>query len=410
MDTSKSSYKNLFSISFTTNIFECYDTVVFGYLAAVIDHLFYKPESEFIAVILSFATFASSFLAEPIGGIFWGRFGDKHGTGLAAKYSMLVMAVPSCLIGLLPTYDSIGYVAPILLVLLNIIQGFGGGGQVATNFCYVYEQTNDTKHSSLFCGLAASGGWVGSLLASLVAFLLYAKFSHDAIYNWAWRIPFLISIPMFIMIFHFRKNIAISHNKQANTIQKFYWLQKEFILPFIKCFLLLSFMQISFYMLFMWLPTYLESFLKVAHNIARMSNVASLIVATFCVILWGYLGKHVHYKKIMLASLVLLLLLSYPLFYFLHSASFVILIAIQVIFAVIYTPLEGNYVFALGRAFNSKFRNRGYALCWTLSIALFGGTTPFICSYFIHLLNFNLFPVLYLILFGIITLPAVYLL
>src|SRR6185437_14224291 len=178
----------------------------------------------------------------------------------------------------------------------------GTGGQVATNFCYVYEQTTDTKHSGLFCGLAASGGWVGSLLASLVAFLLYARFSNDTIYNWAWRIPFLISIPMFIIIFHFRKNIEISHNHQANASRKFDLLQKEFIRPFIKCFLLLSFMQISFYMLFMWLPTYLESFLKVSHDVARISNVISLIVATICVILWGYLGKHIHYKKIMLYS------------------------------------------------------------------------------------------------------------
>lgn len=401
--------KNLFKISFTTNVFECYDTIIAGYLAAIMGHLFFKSNSEVMAVILSFATFSTRFLAEPIGGIFWGHFGDKRGSGLATKYSMLVMALPSCLIGLLPVYDTIGYGATVLFLLLNLIQGFGAGGQVATNFCYVYEQATDTRHASLFCGLAAAGGWVGSLLASLVAFLLYASFSHATIYSWAWRIPFLISIPMFAMIFHFRKNIEISQAR-LEMRQKFDLLRKEFIRPFIKCFILLAFMQICFYMLFMWLPTYLESFLKVPHNIARISNIVSLVAATICVVFWGYLGKHVNYKKAMLCSIGLLILCSYPMFYILHSASFIFLIVIQVVFAIIYTPLEGNYVFALGKAFSNKLRNRGYALCWTLSIAIFGGTTPFVCSYFIHLLNFNLFPVLYLILFGTLTLPAVYLL
>ncbi|MCC2644388.1 MAG: sugar transporter family protein [Burkholderiales bacterium] len=404
-----SNNKNLFRISFTTNVFECYDTVISGYLAAIIGHLFFKSSSEVMALILSFATFSAHFLIEPIGGIFWGRFGDKYGAGLATKYSMLVMAIPSCLIGLLPTYDTIGYSAALLLLLMNLVQGFGAGGQVATNFCYIYEQALHNKHSSLFCGLAAAGGWFGSLLASLIAFLLYTNFTNANIYSWAWRIPFLISIPMFIVIFYFRKNIEVNPNN-IKVVQKFDWLRKDFIRAFIKCFLLLSFMQICFYMLFVWMPTYLESVLKVAHNTARMSNMLSLITATICVVFWGYLGKHVHYKKVMLFSVSSLLLFSYPLFYLLHSTMFIILIAVQLIFAVIYTPLEGNYVFALGRAFNSKFRNRGYALCWTLSIALFGGTTPVVCSYFIHLFNFNLFPVFYLMLFAVITLPAIYLL
>src|SRR5579863_667776 len=409
LQSSKLSRIHLFQISFTTNIFEVYDFLISGYMAVIIGHLFFKTNSDAMAAILSFALFASSFVMRVIGSIFWGHFGDKHGSGLATRSSMLIMAAPSCLIGLLPTYNTMGYAATFLLLILRLIQGFGAGGQVPTNLCYIYERTTDTKYSSFFCGLAASGGWVGSLLASLITFLLYAYFTEKSIYDWVWRIPFLISIPMFMVIFHFRKNIETS-NYRTDVVERLDWVCREFIIPFIKCFLLLSFMHVCFYMLFVWMPTYLESVLKIAHNAARLSNVVSLIIATICVILWGYFGKHINYKKVMLASVVLLILFSYPLFYLLHSASIVILIAIQVIFAVIYTPLEGNYVFALGRAFNSKFRNRGYALCWTLSIALFGGTTPFICSYFIHLLNFNLFPVLYLILFGIITLPSVYLL
>ncbi|MCC2626140.1 MAG: sugar transporter family protein [Burkholderiales bacterium] len=401
--------KHLFQVSFTTNIFEIYDFLLSGYMAVIIGHLFFKTNSDHMAAILSFAVFSSSFIMRIVGGIFWGHFGDKYGSGQATKYSMLIMAAPSCLIGLLPTYNTLGYIATFLLLILRLIQGFGAGGQVPTNLCYVYERTTETKYSSLFCALAASGGWVGSLLASFVTFLLYACYTEKSIYDWAWRIAFLISIPMFVVIFYFRKNIETEHCR-VDVVQKFDWVCKEFIQPFIKCFLLLSFMHVCFYMLFVWMPTYLESVLKVAHKVARGENVASLIVATSCVMLWGYFGKHISYKKVMLSSVVLLILFSYPLFVLLHSASFVLLITVGVFFAIIYTPLEGNYVYAVGRAFNSKFRNRGYALSWTLSIAIFGGTTPLICTYFTHLLHFTLFPVVYLICFALITLPAVYLL
>ncbi len=407
--SNRSGHRHLFQISFTTNVFEIYDFLLSGYMAVIIGHLFFKTNSDHMAAVLSFAIFASSFIMRVVGGVFWGHFGDKYGSGLATRYSMLIMAAPSCLIGFLPTYNTMGYVSTFLLLILRLVQGFGAGGQVPTNFCYVYERTEDTKYSRLFCSLAASGGWVGSLLASLVTFLLYACFTEKAIYDWAWRIAFLISIPMFLIIFHFRKNIETTHCR-VDTAEKFDWVCKEFVLSFIKCFLLLSFMHVCFYMLFVWMPTYLESGLKVAHNVARGSNVVSLIVATFCVITWGYFGKYVNYKKMMLLSTALLIVFSYPLFILLHNASFVMLIAVGVFFAIMYTPLEGNYIFAVGRSFNSKFRNRGYALSWTLSIAIFGGTTPLICSYFTHLLNFTLFPVVYLILFALITLPAVYLL
>jgi MFS family permease len=221
--------RHLFQISFTTNIFEVYDFLLSGYMAVIIGHLFFKTNSDHMAVILSFSLFASSFVMRVIGSIFWGHFGDKYGSGLATRYSMLIMAAPSCLIGLLPTYNTMGYVATVLLLILRLIQGFGAGGQVPTNLCYVYERTIDTKYSNFFCALAASGGWVGSLLASLITFLLYAYFTEKTIYDWAWRLSFLISIPMFMVIFYFRKNIEIS-DCRVDGVQKLDWVCKEFVL------------------------------------------------------------------------------------------------------------------------------------------------------------------------------------
>jgi MHS family proline/betaine transporter-like MFS transporter len=223
--------------------------------------------------------FAASFLIQPIGGIFWGHIGDKYGSGIATKYSMLIMAIPTCIITFLPTYMNIGVSATFLLLFLKLIQGFGAGGQVATNFCYVYEKATNTKHASWFCGLAACGGWVGSLLASLVAFLLYAHFSDKTIHAWAWRLPFLITIPMFFFIYRFRKNITMENNPKNNVQTIGDYFNFEFLSPFVKSLVLLSFMQVSFYMLFVWLPTYLDTFLGVSDSKAMLSNVIVLVAA-----------------------------------------------------------------------------------------------------------------------------------
>lgn len=398
--------KNLLQISFTTNIFTTYETMISGYVAAIVGHLFFKSNSEIISIILSFIVFASSFLIQPIGSIFWGYIGDKYNAGIATKYSMILMSIPTGLIGFLPTYASIGYYATITLVFLRLIQGFCSGGQTATNSCYVFENTAHTKDSNWFCGLVACGGWVGSLIASVVAFCLYYTFTDNSINSWAWRIPFLISIPMSLMIFHFRKNIKFNENGlTTKNIETLFNL--KFLRPFIKCLILLSFMQVSFYMLFMWLPTYLGSFLGVSHEYATLSNVITLVAAIISVATWGYLGIHINYKKILLTSVILLVLLSYPLFALLQNASIFQLIMVQLAFVCLYTPIEGNYIYAIGKAFQPSVRNRGYSMSWAISNALCGGTTPMICTYFTHILKFNQFPIIYLIFFGILTIPAV---
>lgn len=401
--------KKLTQLSFTANIFTTYESMISGYVAAIIGHLFFKTSSEMVAVILGFVVFASSFLIRPLGGMCWGYWGDKYGAGKTTKYAMILTAIPACLISILPTYATIGYLATFLLIFLRLMQGFCSSGQTATNFCYVYEQALDTKHSGWFCGLGACGGWAGSLLASSVAYILYAAFSDSTINSWAWRIPFLLCVPMSIILFNLRKSIAISSANNAFQSKQpiLQWLNSKFILAFTKSLILLSFMEISFNMLFVWLPTYLSTFLGMSHSYAILSNVISLVAAVICVAFFGYLAKFISYKTILLTSLVTLILFSYPLYFLLHNATFTMAIIIQLLFVVFYTPIEGNYIYAIGKAFSHETRNKGVAMSWTLSGALCGGTTPLICSYYIHTFNLTTFPILYLIIFGIITIPAV---
>jgi MHS family proline/betaine transporter-like MFS transporter len=356
-------------------------------------HLFFTSADKIIAIILSFCVFASSFLIEPLGALFWGHLGDKYGSGMATKYSMLVMAIPTCFIGVLPNFARMGYLATFMLLILKLIQGFGAGGQATTNFCYIYEQVRNTKHATWFCGLSACGGWVGSLIASIVAYLLYTYFSDTTIQAWAWRLPFLITIPMFFVIYHFRKHIT--ENKINRDIVKISdYCKAEFLSPFIKSFILLSFMQVSFYMLFVWLPTFLSNFLHISDRDSMLSNAIVLVVASISVAFWGYLGRFINYKKVILISVTLLLIFSYPLFASLAHASFGKLLLIQLAFVILYTPIEGSYIIAIGNAFKDKLRNRGFALSWNLSLALCGGTTPVICTYFTHSLNFNFFAIM----------------
>jgi MFS transporter, MHS family, proline/betaine transporter len=400
---------NLTHISFTTRVFSSYESSITGFLAVILGHLFFRTDSDVMAAIFSFAVFASGFLIEPIGTLLWGYWGDKYGSGVAAKYSMIILAIPTGLIGVLPTYNSIGYYASALIILLRLVRGFCAGGQASSNFCYIYEKAEQTRNSTWYCSLSPCGGWFGVLIASATSFALYSIASNDSIISWAWRIPFLISIPMSLIIFQLRKSIEIEPKSKAKYIayKATDWTSTDFLKSFIKCFFLLSFMHVCFYMLFMWMPTYLSTFLTVSHDNATFSNMAITFVAVLLVGGWGYLGKFITYKKMLLASISLLTILSYPLFLLLHNASLLQLILVQLAFIVLYAPIESNYIIAVGRAFNLKVRNRGFASSWALSLAICGGTTPFICSYFTKILHFQFFPVVYLMGFGFVAILAV---
>ena len=198
--------RKLYLLAFCGSIAEWYDFSIYAFLAVVLGKVFFASSTPQMALIKAFAIFSISYLARPIGSIVFGYIGDRFGRRISLRLSLLLMAIPAALIGLLPTYDSVGFLATVFLIALRFTQGFATGGEFPGIACYVYEAAKPERKNFL-CSIAVASPTMGLLLASLVATALHAFVPEQAIYDWAWRVPFLISILILFFIFYIRKDL-----------------------------------------------------------------------------------------------------------------------------------------------------------------------------------------------------------
>lgn len=181
-------------IACITNVFEWYEFTIYSFLAIPIGMAFFNSKSPKMAILESLFVFAFSYLVRPLGSIFFSYIGDKYHSSIALKYSMIAMAIPTALIGILPGYDEIGLLAPSSLVTLRFIQGFAAGGELPSCASFLYEVSSNDDNKNIICSMTNIGGMIGVLLASFSVYVLYSFFSSDEIIKWYWRIPFILSI------------------------------------------------------------------------------------------------------------------------------------------------------------------------------------------------------------------------
>ncbi|MEK9661626.1 MAG: MFS transporter, partial [Alphaproteobacteria bacterium] len=173
------------------NVMEWYDFAVYGYFATVIGHLFFPSEDPAASLIAAFGAFAAGFLVRPLGGIVFGRMGDLIGRKRALMASVVAMAVPTVLIGLLPTYETIGVAAPVLIVLMRIVQGLSVGGEYTTSIVFLTEHAPPGKRA--FNAVWSLWGAVaGILLGSFVGAVVADQLTDAELADWGWRVPFLL--------------------------------------------------------------------------------------------------------------------------------------------------------------------------------------------------------------------------
>ena len=397
----------LLKLSITLNAFEWYEFTIYAFLTNVIQHVFFSNKSNIIGMIYSLAIFTISYLIRPVGSIFWGYIADKYQTATALRFSTLWMTIPTFFIGILPvSYLGVFY-SPILLLFLRIIQGFAAGGELPLSGAYIYECTKNHKYCKILCSFVNIGGMFGVLLASLVVFLLYLIFNEKTITLWAWRIPFLLGLPISFIILNIRKSMISlkvpSGEKLSQSLFKD-TLNKNFI----NAFLIFSFLQATFYTLIIWTPMHLEQVKLISLQYVKLNSVVSIIVLAIFSLFFAVISNYVDYKKLMMISAISVVIFVYPLFLILLHSKYITFFVVQIIFAMLIAPIQGSYIYAFSNIFRGRAFNKCMCLSFTLPTALFGGTAPIVCSYFVNIENISNFPSIYLIVFGILAIPAIY--
>ena len=181
--------------SFIGNFVEWFDYAAYGYLAAIIATVFFPETDKTTALLATFAVFAISFLVRPLGGVVWGHIGDKVGRKQALSLSILIMSGATFCIALLPSYGAVGVFAPILLLLVRVVQGFSASGEYAGASAFLVEYA-PPKRRGLYASVVPASTATGLLLGSLIAALLTGVVSDGQMHDWGWRLPFLLAAPM----------------------------------------------------------------------------------------------------------------------------------------------------------------------------------------------------------------------
>ncbi|WP_029520797.1 MFS transporter [Persephonella sp. IF05-L8] len=384
------------------NVLEWYDFVVYGFLAVIIGELFFPSSDPMVSLLKSFGVFAVGFVMRPVGAILFGHIGDKYGRKKALTISIIMMAVSTTAIGLLPTYAQIGILAPTLLVILKLLQGLSVGGEYTTSVSFIVEHAPQDKRG-LFGSVGILGAVVGILLGSASGAVITKILPEDDLYTWGWRVLFFTGILLGLVGYYVRKNIdetpkfmeleyeeLIDKNPVLDVFKKAY---KEFI----KTFSLSTFQAVGFYTIFVYIANHLAVFVKFPKSTALTINTISMIILAVLIPFFGWLSDKIGRKPIILTSTGLTIILAYPLFKFISSGSVENALIGQILFAIVVAGFMSILPTTLVEIFPTQIRNSGYSIGYNLPFAIFGGTAPLIATYLIKVTGNINSPAFYLI-------------
>ncbi len=364
---------------------EFYDFIIFVFFAAVIGQLFFPPDMpDWLRQFQTFGIFAAGYLARPLGGIIMAHFGDMLGRKRMFTLSILLMAVPTLLMGLLPTYAAVGVLAPLALLALRILQGAAIGGEVPGAWVFVAEHVPH-RHTGFACGTLTAGLTAGILLGSLIATQVNTSLTQAQIADWGWRLPFLIGGVFGLIAMYLRQwlhETPVFAEMQARKT-----LAEE--LP-LKTVLKAHKGAVAVSMLLTWLlsaaivvvilmtPVYLQKQLHIAPATSLQANSLATIALTLGCIVAGKIIDRIGSGPTFLVGSLLLGASSYH-FYTTVAQDPSQLFTLYTLTG-FFVGIVGAVPFVMVRAFPAPVRFSGLSFSYNVSYAIFGGLTPMAVS------------------------------
>src|SRR5450432_1801830 len=364
---------------------EFYDFVVFVFFTKALSGVFFPPStSEWLRQLQTFGIFAAGYLARPAGGIVIAHFGDLLGRKKMFTLSILLMAVPTLGMGLLPTYANVGAAAPVLLLFLRILQGAAIGGEVPGAWVFVSEHVPE-RHTGFAVGTLTAGLTAGILLGSLVATITNTAFTPGEVAQFGWRIPFLLGGAFGLVAVYLRRFLEETpvfkqmHETRALSAELPLKVIVRGHLPAVLLAMALTWvLSAAIVVVILFTPTYLQSAFKVLPRVALQANSAAILCLTGGCVLFGWLADRIGSKwALSIGSMALLGSSSY--FYHSLPLAGASLFASYAITGLCVGSI-GVIPFILVRAFPAKIRFSGLSFSYNVAYAIFGGLTPVVLT------------------------------
>ena len=380
------------------NVMEWYDFGTYGFFAAAIGTQFFPAHDPTVSLLASFAVFAIGFIARPLGALVFGHIGDRAGRKRALMASVLAMAIPTILIGLLPTYTQIGLLAPALLVLLRLFQGLAVGGEFTTSMVVLVEGAQRSRRG--FVGSFASFGAVGGMLiGSAVGAAITAYLPAAAVASWGWRAAFFFGAVIGAIVLYVRRQlppdpavVAIAENRQAPVVTAFK-TQWRTILKIVGIAMTLG---IGFYLNFVYLSTWLVQYAHVSRAEALTLNCVGLALQIPLMPLAGHLADRIGNKSVLMLSTIGYAVFAWPLYFLISHATIEAIVAGQATLALLQSGLGAALPAFMVEALPKHVRCTSLSFGQNFAQAIFGGTVPMAAVALISATGYPLAPSIYL--------------
>jgi MFS transporter, MHS family, proline/betaine transporter len=393
------------------NMLEWYDFAVFGFFSPAISTQIFPSDDPIDGLLQTFGVFAIGYLARPLGGVLLGHLGDRIGRTRALRISIVAMAVPTTLIGVLPSHADIGYWAALLLVLLRLAQGFSVGGEFIGSICYLVEVAPPGKRGyygsySVFSTVA------GMLAGSAVAAILHLALSNEAIAAWGWRLPFLGGLVLGLFGWTLRRRLVEAPAFQAildrgkTVAHPAVQAMRQMPIAMFQVGVTVLLLAVGIYTLFIWMPTYLTHIVKPPVQHALLINTLAMVLLIAIMPLAGTLADRYGFKSVLVAVMLATAFLVHPLFAWIDSGTIVAVIAAQAIFAVVNGFIQGPTPIAMAAQFPIELRYSAMAVAYNVALAIFGGTAPLIATWLIKETGNLASPAWYLVIIALLSAAA----
>ena len=382
---------------------EWYDYGVYAYVATILAVVFFAPSDPTAALLSVFATFAVAFFARPLGGLIFGYLGDRIGRQRCLAFVIVLMSVATFTIGILPTYEQVSVLAPVLLLICRIVQGLSAGGEIAGASSFINEYAPQGRRG-LFSSLLPAASAVGLLLGALLMAILTANLSAQQMIAWGWRVPFLIALllgaaglylrikiedtPMFRALVSAAKTEA--NPLKASIMQQSRWIAVAFGAT-------LTY-GVGFYTILSYMPSYLRLVSKLDQTSVFAITAVTLIAHIIALPMWGALSDRVGRRPVILGASLALMVVTYPAFLLLAQGNTPITGMIGGAFMAILIAAGAAPLFAyMAEMFPTTVRASSISIGYNASVMLFGGTAPFIATYLIQSTGSQVAPSFYLV-------------
>lgn len=395
------------------NWLEFFDFTVFAIFAVTIGKVFFPTASASGQLLLSLATFGVGFIMRPLGAVLIGSYADRAGRKAALTLTILLMALGTAIIGLTPSYDSIGVAAPILIVLARLLQGFSAGGELGAATTYLLELA-PTGRRGLFASWQYASQGLATLAASLIGFGLTALLPSQAMESWGWRVPFLFGLLIGPVGLYIRRHLDETvHESEGQPHENTGAILRELATRHLGLIgiglLVVMGGTVTNYIIGKYMTTYALHTLKLPMSVAMLASVTSGAMIAVGSVLGGWLSDRHGRRMLMIAPRILFILATYPAFLVMTGQqSALAVLSMIAVLSVIQAMSAAVSIAALPECFPRAVRTTGLSITYSLGVMIFGGTAQLAATWLLDATGDPMALAWYLMAANLIAIGAFY--